>query len=395
MNHFNHHIARYSKQQLVIVGLVFGLFVFNYAVFQSKLEDVATNTRQATKDETDTRLLNLQQRVSQEVFSIRAALAEESGCDAIMAFQPLQTTKELRFEESLRSYALKSTLQAHTGKKSNRKFKKNPNLEVTAGIPRGSFSMFVHDLKECVFISKNIHDNGVFEPQKARRLSQVLGNALETGQKNFLDVGANIGFFSFLAASLGHKVVSVEPLDYNLELVNATREINWFQNRMEVFKTAVADKDKPGMCVVPAATDGSGVAPHNRGNGQIVPAEKYKSKCVEYIPVTTLDKVIPDREYYAVKIDTEGYEVLALRGATNLWKKPPCYLFAEHNPLLIKQIGVDPDDLFRDMEARGYAVYKEGSNEELKSVTTGTRTYGDDFEFRLKDPVRCPDVYVK
>merc|ERR1711871_1665152 len=64
----------------------------------------------------------------------------------------------------------------------------------------------------------------------------------------FVDIGANIGYFSFVAAAHGRDVVLFEPNPYNTELVNATVAANNWTSRVHVFQTAVAHEWQPPAC---------------------------------------------------------------------------------------------------------------------------------------------------
>ena len=54
--------------------------------------------------------------------------------------------------------------------------------------------------------------DGTFEAEETALVKQYLGNA-----EVFVDVGANIGFYTCLARSLGKHTIAVEPLAQNLD----------------------------------------------------------------------------------------------------------------------------------------------------------------------------------
>lgn len=69
----------------------------------------------------------------------------------------------------------------------------------------------------------------------------------------------------------------------------------------------------------------------------------------------TLNGVVP----YLIKIDIEGYELLALKEATTYFEKygKPKYIFAEFNVQWIKNMGLDPVKVMSWYWSLGYKCY--------------------------------------
>ena len=66
----------------------------------------------------------------------------------------------------------------------------------------------LYDVFRDVYISHDLQETGVWEPLVTRDFLDVLARDPSAG---VIDVGANIGFYSMLAASGGRDVVAVEP----------------------------------------------------------------------------------------------------------------------------------------------------------------------------------------
>src|ERR1051326_9568863 len=83
---------------------------------------------------------------------------------------------------------------------------------------------------------------GSYEPDKQRLISQ----SIQPGTI-FYDVGANVGFYSLLAARLvgNGKVFAFEPLPTNLLYLRRHLKLNGITNT-EVFSLAVADREGSG-----------------------------------------------------------------------------------------------------------------------------------------------------
>ncbi len=121
-----------------------------------------------------------------------------------------------------------------------------------------------------------------------------------------IDVGANVGLYSCLAASRGKQVVCFEPSRRNLKYLYRNLSHNRF-DATEVFPLGLAKQ--PGL----NRLYGFG------GIASFIPgwAQADKSR-FEAVPVTSLDTVIADRfagRKLLIKMDVEGFELDVLAGA--------------------------------------------------------------------------------
>jgi FkbM family methyltransferase len=149
---------------------------------------------------------------------------------------------------------------------------------------------------------------GTFEPDKVRRISAE-GERLNGSL--FLDIGANVGFYSLLAASVGARVIAFEPLPRNLKYLN--RHISMNGASVEVRPYALSDTD--GEARFDAQRDSS--EGRLAATGDIV------------VPTARLDSLDMRPQY--MKIDVEGGEAKVLEGALNTISKClPMIFLATH-----------------------------------------------------------------
>lgn len=150
---------------------------------------------------------------------------------------------------------------------------------------------------------------GRFEPDETALILEHLPRT-----DVFVDVGANVGFFTCLAAAKGVRTVSVEPLQDNLACLYANLHDNG-HDAAEVIPMGVADA--PGLRrLYGGATGASLVA------GWSNASEQY----ARTIAVTTLDQLLRGRfeaRRLFVKMDIEGAEYLALCGAAETLARSP------------------------------------------------------------------------
>jgi FkbM family methyltransferase len=117
------------------------------------------------------------------------------------------------------------------------------------------------------------------------------------------DIGANVGLFSFAAASLGARVVAVEPDLWLASLIQRSAMLNKLP--VTVLPAAVADSE--GISKLFLSDEG-------RSSNSLAGSGSFQT-----VVTVTLDWM---RKYLdapqLVKIDVEGFEYTALKGAANL-----------------------------------------------------------------------------
>jgi FkbM family methyltransferase len=178
------------------------------------------------------------------------------------------------------------------------------------------FEINTHDpVNQDVYISGSVHfgtkpwDSFVWD-----RLIQ-LSNTKHHNHTLFVDVGANIGFFSLTMASLGHHVFAFEPMSRNARKLIQSTQRNHLEYRMKIMQNAVSDSS--GQLVSLKETDAT-----NQGNGQIVKhlARITGSYGIQYVHTLSLSDVLlftPGHciNAYIIKIDVEGHEAAVIKGA--------------------------------------------------------------------------------
>ena len=121
-----------------------------------------------------------------------------------------------------------------------------------------------------------------------------------------VDIGANVGIYSCLAASRGKKTVAIEPLRRNLNYLYRNLWDNQLRN-VEVFPMGLAQA--PGLGRIYGY---GGIASFLPGWAQ---ARETQSTLV---PLTSLDAVVNGRfggKRLLIKLDVEGFELEVLAGA--------------------------------------------------------------------------------
>jgi FkbM family methyltransferase len=124
----------------------------------------------------------------------------------------------------------------------------------------------------------------------------------------FIDVGANIGYYTCLACFLDKKVLAFEPQQQNLACLIDNLHINNWSSRAEVFPIGLGEN--PGILTLFGASGPSA----SLINGWAGYSNRYK----KMIPINTMDNILSGRNLdntITIKIDVEGAEYNVLKGA--------------------------------------------------------------------------------
>lgn len=170
-----------------------------------------------------------------------------------------------------------------------------------------------------------------------------------------VDIGANIGFFTVqLASWVGESgsVVAFEPVPANLELLRMSIAENRFEARVRVVPAVVADESGEAELLSVDVRYA-----HNSGGSHIVDAAAVIPRDHRRLQVAKvcLDGLEVPRPVSFIKIDAEGAEGLALRGAHRLLVSDRPTVLAEINPEpLLAVSGWSGADLIRFMAGLGF-----------------------------------------
>ncbi|MBU1935138.1 FkbM family methyltransferase, partial [Patescibacteria group bacterium] len=232
--------------------------------------------------------------------------------------------------------------------------KKANEKRILLSLPR--FKMFVMkndlDVGSCLFKTLD------YEPH----VSGVLIELLRPGSV-FMDIGANIGYFSLLAASIvgkEGKVISFEPNMQNVQLLYASLLENGFTNVL-VFPFAVSDTQQilkiKSMC----------------SNG-ILERSSVGRENVQSTQSIIVDNLLQnEHKIDVVKIDIEGHEPFALKSMKRLLQQHHPTILTEFSPWHIKrQAKIEPEDYLKQIVNYGYslAIISEDGGTLVKAPTT-------------------------
>ena len=184
-----------------------------------------------------------------------------------------------------------------------------------------------------------------FCPPEARLVAKLLrpGDVL-------VDGGANVGLFSLIAAVAvgpGGRVLACEPVAETMALLRANAAENDFPT-LELHEVALSDRPgRAGFTVFEAGSGLASFAPED-GGGRVVD-----------VTATTLDALTADvaGRVAVVKLDIEGAEVKALKGAARLIAHDRPVFVIELEPGHLARQGSSVADVREILAPHGYEAY--------------------------------------
>ncbi|MEV4925534.1 FkbM family methyltransferase [Streptomyces roseoverticillatus] len=228
-------------------------------------------------------------------------------------------------------------------------------------------------------IQRYIYMFGAWEPHMTRWLSRQLRPG-----DTFIDVGANIGYFSLLASRLvgtGGRVVAIEasPTFHRSVLANSRRNACC---NVRAVNVAVSDARRSLRFTLASS--------RNMGANSIVPYDGPAESCFEAqaLPLTEVLTTSEVAEARVIKVDVEGAEGSVVRGMAPLLDqlRPDAEVTVEVSPERMARLGDSIEELLATMRDHGFHAYSQPNDYAVESYPTALRQAGTPLA-RVRGPV--------
>ncbi len=182
-----------------------------------------------------------------------------------------------------------------------------------------------------------------------RDVTAIFRDTLRDGMR-VVDLGANIGYFTLLAASLvgprGH-VLAVEPNPRNVQMIEASRRVNSFNH---VTVAPVAAGRDTGVLMLNTS--------YSNGTTSDAPSEIEQLFGAEVVPSLRLDTLLgADAQVDLIKVDVEGAEYNALLGGEQTIRRCRPVIVSEFSPAMMPGISrISGEDYLQWLIALDYAL---------------------------------------
>ena len=175
---------------------------------------------------------------------------------------------------------------------------------------------------------------------------------LTNQNQNSLDIGANLGLFTYFMSTYSKKVIAIEPnplpLRYLYDLV---------EDNVEILPIAAGNKDKKIELIIPKSKKGWS------SNGASLKANDYKQSNKVNVLCRKIDS-LKISDLALIKIDVEGFEKEVIEGAKETIKLQKPNLIIE-NEIIHHD---DPTSLFSILINFGYKIFFCDNSHKLQKV---------------------------
>ncbi|MGE5219859.1 MAG: FkbM family methyltransferase [Chloroflexota bacterium] len=198
-------------------------------------------------------------------------------------------------------------------------------------------------------IPQYIYYFGIWEPHITRWVSRCLAPG-----DTFVDVGANVGYYSLLASRLVGKsgtVVAIEASPQTVDDLLVNLELNGASN-VRVINVAASESEGTAK-IYRGHEYNTGLTTTLEGRGFDLEGEVHAA------PLSAILKYEELQAARLIKIDVEGAEWSVVAGMESLIKgtRPDLEIIIEVNPELLARRGKTPAELLKPFLSAGYHTY--------------------------------------
>lgn len=192
---------------------------------------------------------------------------------------------------------------------------------------------------------------------------------------HFVDVGANVGSYTVLAAGgTGARVTAFEPIAPSFGHLERNVALNGLHSRVRCLQVGASDRSGK----LPFST-GLDTVNHVLAPGEDVPAAD--------IPVERVDDVLGDDTPVLIKIDVEGHEVAVVRGASRILSRSDVAAVIMETNGSGSRYGITDDVLLTAMREMDFLPFRYDPFK--RALTPGSEANGNTIFVRDRDFVEA------
>ena len=232
----------------------------------------------------------------------------------------------------------------------------NKIKKVNAHLNNISFSMYVY--KSTDYVSGSISGSGIWERDQVNKVIKCLNSYsekknLNKNQITVLDIGSNIGSYSFYLANIGYEVFSFEVSHINSYILKKNFCLNENINITIINKGMGIEEEK---CLLhhPAGNIGNAVILCGE-NINIARKNENLTEEVEFTKLSNYFTYFSKKNIALIKLDVEGSEGKVITSGIEFivdYHVP--FLFVEFRNDYLKLQGTDPKEFLELFEQNGY-----------------------------------------
>lgn len=187
-------------------------------------------------------------------------------------------------------------------------------------------------------------NSGTYEPEIKEQISGILNEG-----DTFVDLGANEGYFTILASQKvgpSGAVITIEPQERLWSVILRNVQLNACTN-VQLVPYAIGEKKEQVEFILTPSL--------NTGSSGIVKSSRNSMWKRQITTSITLDSLLGKRKVKLIKIDIEGYEFFALKGASEVLRSGQIEnIVMELHPAQLKQLGQSEEAVIKYLADFGY-----------------------------------------
>jgi len=223
----------------------------------------------------------------------------------------------------------------------------------------------------------SLYYSGCYEPEETRCFTRLLH---EVRPSVFIDIGANIGYYTLLAASQGvPRLVAVEASPRIAASLQRNVVLNGLSSRVKIIPAAVSDREG-------TLTFWLNRQEHNFGTGSLIPRPDL-GECESIdVPCFSGDALFADLAAgpALVKIDVEGGEQFVLQGMATFLERVRPSLAVEVHPVQLRSSGHSAEQVTGLLGDRGFTLARLSHGREI--ALSATESLGSDIFWLIARP---------
>ena len=223
-----------------------------------------------------------------------------------------------------------------------------------------SFYMYIYKSQDIVSYYINLVKN--YEATETEKIINALNyyssiKNISNSDMYILDIGANVGWYTFFFGKCGYNVLSFEPSDVNIYILRKNFCLNQNFN-VTLIKKALYTDEKKCDYYAHRGNIGNGMIlcdnNTNINDEYIKTGETYLTKLSNYI------EFLSSKNLVLIKMDIEGSEGKAIESGIELISKYHVpFIFLEFTPKLLEMHGIEPIKFLEIFEINGYKFAKK------------------------------------
>ena len=360
---------------LIQIGLIYYFLIKNKKNFYEDIRNIKQQIKNITEEVNNITNITIQSKEVEKLYQNNNTMEEKKVetnskiASEIISKRTFETTseivspnelEEITFEEFNEDILNKYKEQqnkfcANESKYYNLEYE-NKIKEVNVEYLGKYFKMFVYKSEDIV--SVQISGSKVWEKEETKKLIKILDYysiKKKIAKENLyvLDIGANIGWYTFFLGKYGYKILSFEPSYLNMYILHKNYCLNRKLN-VTLIRKGLYTEEKNCDFYISKGNIGDGWVLCDK-NASDIPKHLIKSGQTILTRLSNYVSFLSKNNLALIKIDVEGSEEKSLTSGLDLFTKYNIpFIFLEFTPDSLKIHNSEPKEFLMLFERNGY-----------------------------------------